>query len=95
MVKHTEKRETEAEGIDSTVMKVVVFIVTAAIGLVVLSSIFESLAPETDADGNYEGAFGGVFEEIESMTETIYSLLILLPLVLVAAVVIGLLNRRM
>ncbi len=95
MVKHTEKRETEAEGIDSTVMSVVVFIVTAAIGLVVLSSIFESLAPEEDTDGNYEGAFGGVFEEIESMTETIYSLLILLPLVLVAAVVIGLLNRRM
>lgn len=95
MVKHTEKRETEAEGIDSTVMSVVVFIVTAAIGLVVLSSIFESLAPETDVDGNYEGAFGEVFHEIENMTGTIYSLLILLPLVLVAAVVIGLLNRRM
>jgi len=88
MVKHTEKRETEAEGIDSTVMSVVVFIVTAAIGLVVLSSIFDSL-------DTAEGPFADTFTEVESMTETIYSLLILLPLVLVAAVVIGLLNRRM
>ena len=88
MVKHTEKRETEAEGIDSTVMSVVVFIVTAAIGLVVLSSIFDSLDTST-------GPFADTFTEVENMTSTIYSLLILLPLVLVAAVVIGLLNRRM
>jgi len=52
--------------------------------VLVLTEVWDAIAPSTDADGNYEGPFGTVFDSIESTGPAALTLLVVGFLVIAA-----------
>jgi len=53
----------------------------------VLTEIFGAIEMDTDADGNYEGPFGGVVDDLEGIGATAMGLLVIALLVIAASAI--------
>jgi len=79
--------KTESQFMSDMVTGIVAFIVTAVVGLIVLSEFYGSV--------DTTGTFSGVFDSVESTVSNVYSILLVLPIVAVGAAAIALLNNRL
>jgi len=87
-LKTKSARRTEARDLEDTATKVVTFFVVTGVGVIVLNEFWGAIDTTS-------GPYSDVFTTIEDMVSSVFGLLVILPLVLVAAIAYNMLSDEM
>jgi uncharacterized membrane protein len=83
-----QSTEEEARFMEDMITGIVAFIVTAVVGLIILSEFYSAVDTSS-------GPFSDLFTSVESTVGNVYTLLLVLPIVAVGAVAIRMLSDRL
>jgi len=83
-----QKSTEEARFMEDMITGIVAFIVTAVVGLIILSEFYSAVDTSS-------GPFSDLFTSVEGTVGNVYTLLLVLPIVAVGAVAIRLLSDRL
>ena len=83
-----ESTKQEARFMEDMITGIVAFIVTAVVGLIILSEFYSAVDTSS-------GPFSELFTSVENTVGNVYTLLLVLPIVAVGAVAIRMLSDRL
>lgn len=83
-----DSTEEDARFMEDMITGIVAFIVTAVVGLIILSEFYSAVDTSS-------GPFSDLFSEVEGTVGNVYTLLLVLPIVAVGAVAIRMLSDRL
>lgn len=83
-----QKSTEEARFMEDMITGIVAFIVTAVVGLIILSEFYSAVDTSS-------GPFSDLFTSVEGTVGNVYTLLLVLPIVAVGAVAIRMLSDRL